>query len=124
MTTLIAAVLVLALGAVACLLPLRNATRAGIGVASQAIATGLVWMAVVPVLFGGPAVVGDLAWAYPVGTLRIRLDALGAFFLVWSLPMTLVGSVYAIGYLRHSERERSVDCLLNRAHSAKAAREP
>ena len=107
MTTLIAAVLILALGAVACLLPLRNATRAGIGVASQAIATGLVWMAVVPVLFGGPAVVGDLAWAYPVGTLRIRLDALGAFFLVWSLPMTLVGSVYAIGYLRpHFDSKR------------------
>ena len=30
----------------------------------------------------------------------MRLDALGAFFLVWSLPMTLLGSVYAVGYLR------------------------
>jgi formate hydrogenlyase subunit 3/multisubunit Na+/H+ antiporter MnhD subunit len=44
--------------------------------------------------------VGDLDWAYPVGTLRLRLDALGAFFLAWSLPMTLLGSVYAAGYLR------------------------
>jgi hydrogenase-4 component B len=49
---------------------------------------------------GGPALVGELAWAYPVGTLRMRLDALGAFFLAWSLPMTLLGSVYAVGYLR------------------------
>ena len=99
MTALIAAVLVLALGAAACLLPLRNPTSAGIGVASQCIATGLVWTATVPVLFGGSPVVGDLAWAYPVGTLRIRLDALGAFFLVWSLPMTLLGSIDAVGYL-------------------------
>ncbi|CAN7714382.1 hypothetical protein [Variovorax sp. LjRoot178] len=30
----------------------------------------------------------------------VRLDALGAFFLAWSLPMTLLGSVYAVGYLR------------------------
>ena len=26
--------------------------------------------------------------------------ALGAFFLAWSLPMTLLGSIYAAGYLR------------------------
>ena len=100
MTALIATVLVLLLGTAACLLPLRNAARAGIGIASQVLATGLVWFAVAPVLMGGPAVVGDLAWAYPVGTLRLRLDALGAFFLAWSLPMTLLGSVYAAGYLR------------------------
>ena len=100
MTALIAAVLVLLLGAAACLLPLRNAWRAGIGVASQLGATALVWSAVGPVLFGGPPLLGELAWAYPVGTLRIRLDALGAFFLAWSLPMTLLGSVYAVGYLR------------------------
>jgi hydrogenase-4 component B len=31
---------------------------------------------------------------------RFRLDALGAFFLSWSLPMTLLGAVYAVGYLR------------------------
>ena len=100
MSGLISAVLVLLLGAGLCLLPLRNATRAGIGVASQVLATGIVWATVSPVLFGGPPLVGELAWAYPVGTLRVRLDALGAFFLAWSLPMTLAGSVYAVGYLR------------------------
>lgn len=100
MTALNAAVLVLLLGAAACLLPLRNTARAAIGVLSQLVATGLVLTVVAPVLNGGAPVVGELAWAYPVGTLRVRLDALGAFFLAWSLPMTLLGSVYAVGYLR------------------------
>lgn len=100
MTVLSAAVLVLLLGAAACLLPVRSAMHAGIGVLSQVLATALVWTAVAPVLSGGATVVGELAWAYPVGTLRVRLDALGAFFLAWSLPMTLLGSIYAVGYLR------------------------
>jgi hypoxanthine-guanine phosphoribosyltransferase len=97
--TLIAAVLVLLLGAAACLLPLSNRLRAAIGILSQLVATALVWTVVVPVLLGGAVLVGELAWAYPVGTLRVRLDALGAFVLAWSLPMTLLGSVYALGYL-------------------------
>lgn len=100
MTALSAAVLVLLLGAAACLLPVRSAMHAGIGVLSQVLATALVWTAVAPVLSGGATVVGELAWAYPVGTLRVRLDSLGAFFLAWSLPMTLLGSIYAVGYLR------------------------
>jgi hydrogenase-4 component B len=100
MSSLIAAVLVLLLGAAGCLLPVGNRARVAIGVLSQALATALVWATVAPVLMGGPVVVGDLPWAYPVGTLRMRLDALGAFFLAWSLPMTLLGSLYAVGYLR------------------------
>ena len=105
MTALIAAVLVLLLGAAGCLLPLRNATRAGIGVASQGVATALALWAVVPVLAGGASLAADLPWAYPVGTLRLRLDALGAFFLAWSLPMTLLGSLYAVGYLKPAFRQ-------------------
>ena len=77
MTTLIAAVVVLLLGAGGCLLPLPNTLRAGVGIVSQLIATGLVWMVVAPVLAGGEVLVGELAWAYPIGTLRVRLDALG-----------------------------------------------
>lgn len=100
MSALIAAVLVLLLGAAACLLPVGNRRRAGIGVLSQVIATVLVLATVMPVLLGGAPVTGELAWAHPVGILRVRLDALGAFFLAWSLPMTLLGSVYAVGYLR------------------------
>lgn len=100
MSSLIAAVVILLLGAAACLLPLGNRMRAGIGVASQALATAFVLGTVTPVLLGGAPISGELAWAHPVGTLRVRLDALGAFFLAWSLPMTLLGSLYAVGYLR------------------------
>jgi hydrogenase-4 component B len=64
------------------------------------MATALVLAAVGPVLLGGAPLTAEVAWAYPMGTLRVRLDALGAFFLAWSLPMTLLGSVYAVGYLR------------------------
>jgi len=100
MTSLMAAVVALLIGAVLCLLPLPNRFRAAIGVLSQLVATGLTWTAVLPVLFGAAPLAGELAWAYPVGVLRLRLDELGAFFLAWSLPMTLLGSVYAVGYLR------------------------
>ncbi len=100
MTALLSAVVVLLLGASACLLPVGNRSRVGVGVLSQLLATGLVLISVVPVLWGAAPITGELAWAYPMGTLRVRLDALGAFFLVWSLPMTLLGSVYAVGYLR------------------------
>ncbi|HPU16282.1 MAG TPA: complex I subunit 5 family protein, partial [Polymorphobacter sp.] len=58
------------------------------------------WSVAIPVLMGGPEVAGGISWAHPIGALHFRLDALGAFFLVWSLPMTLLGSVYAVGYLR------------------------
>ncbi len=100
MGTLVAAVLVLLLGAAGCLLPLGNRARAGLGVLSQVIATALVLVTVSPVLLGGAPLTAELAWAYPMGILRVRLDALGAFFLAWSLPMTLLGSIYAVGYLR------------------------
>lgn len=100
MTELLASQWVLLFGAALCLLPMRNDWRAALGIGSQAVATLLVAAAVVPVLAGGAPIAGELAWAHPVGTLRIRLDGLGAFFLAWSLPMTLLGSVYAAGYLR------------------------
>ena len=100
MNQLILAVLALTLGAGLCLLNTSNAVRAGCGLASQAIATVLVWSAVIPVLMGGADLTGSLPWAYPIGGIHFRLDALGAFFLCWSLPMTLLGGVYAVGYLQ------------------------
>jgi hydrogenase-4 component B len=100
---------VLLVGAAACLLPAGNRLRAAVGLVSQAVATVLVLLVALPVALGGTPLEGTLAWAHPVGTLRIRLDALGAFFLAWSLPMTLLGSVYAVGYLRrHFDTERHV----------------
>lgn len=100
MNALHAAHALLLLGALACLLPIRNAQRALVGVATQFLATALVLHSALPVALGSAPLEGELAWAYPVGTLKIRLDALGAFFLCWSLPMTLLGSIYAVGYLR------------------------
>ena len=100
MSQLIAAVLILMLGGGLCLLPASNKIRVSLGLTSQVIAIGLVWWAVLPVLFGAPMITGEMAWAHPIGALRFRLDALGAFFLAWSLPMTLLGSLYAVGYLR------------------------
>lgn len=100
MNHLILAVLALVSGAGLCLLNVDNRVRAALGLGSQAVAMGLVWSVAIPVLMGGPEVAGGISWAHPIGALHFRLDALGAFFLVWSLPMTLLGSVYAVGYLR------------------------
>jgi hydrogenase-4 component B len=100
MNALITAVLVLLLGCAGCLLPLPNRVRAGIGVLTQLVATGLVVHTVMPLLFGAAPITAEMPWAYPVGTLRVQLDALGAFFLAWSLPMTALGSIYAVGYLK------------------------
>jgi len=97
---LILAVLALILGAGLCLLNTSNRIRAGLGLLSQTIATGLVWSVAIPVMMGGPEVSGGMHWAYPIDAIHFRLDALGAFFLVWSLPMTLLGSIYAVGYLQ------------------------
>jgi hydrogenase-4 component B len=102
MTIVLIAAFILLVGAGLALLPVGNRLRAGFGLGTQAIATALVLEAALPIAFGDGAVSGELSWAHPVGLVAMRLDALGAFFLVWSLPMTLVGSVYAVGYLRSS----------------------
>ena len=100
MNQLILAVLTLLVGAGLCLLNVGNRVRAALGLLSQMIAMLLVWWVAIPVLMGAPEVTGGMAWAYPIGAVHFRLDALGAFFLSWSLPMTLLGSVYAVGYLQ------------------------
>ncbi|HJV25062.1 MAG TPA: proton-conducting transporter membrane subunit [Aromatoleum sp.] len=99
MSELILAVLILMGGAGLALLPVSNRLRAGFGLASQALANIVALSVVIPVLFGAPDVEGAMPWAYPVGDLHFQLDALGAFFLSWSLPMTFLGAVYAIGYM-------------------------
>ncbi len=76
-----------------------NRARFAAAVATQSVATAAVLAAIVPVLLGGPAI--DLTWPWPppIESISIRVDALGAFFLAWSLPMTLIGTIYAYGYL-------------------------
>jgi len=100
MNQLVSAVAALLLGGLLCLLPIGNWWRASLGLASQLLATLLMWSAVIPVLLGAPELTLELPWGYPQGALHFRLDALGAFFLSWSLPMTLLGSVYAVGYMK------------------------
>lgn len=100
MNQLLAAALILILGAGLCLLPVKNSWRAAFGLLSQTLATVLTWVAVVPVLAGGTEPYLELPWGYPIGAVHFKLTALGAFFLSWSLPMTLLGAVYAVGYLR------------------------
>ena len=104
MNHLIAASLVLMAGGGICLLPLGNRVRAGAGIASQLVATVLVWMAVVPVLQGAVEPTTRMHWAYPMGELHFRLDALGAFFLSWSLPMTVSSSNCTSGARGRSPR--------------------
>ncbi len=94
--------LILISGAGMSLLLRKNGHRAGVALVAQAVATLLVLRAIAPVLAGGPGLEAELPWSFPVETIRMRVDALGAFFLAWSLPMTFLGSVYAVGYLRPS----------------------
>ena len=76
MNQLILAVLTLIIGAGLCLLNTSNRVRAAFGLASQAVAMLLAWSVAIPVLMGGPVVSGGVAWAYPIGALHFRLDAL------------------------------------------------
>lgn len=91
---------VLLVGAVLALVLRTNAARGWAAVLSQGIASGLVLAAVIPVLSTGQEIGGAWAWSYPIEIVRGRIDPLGAFFLSWSLPMTLLGTIYAVGYLR------------------------
>lgn len=91
---------VLLLGAVLAVALRTNASRAAAAVVSQLVATLLVFAAILPVLRGGDALRGVIPWSFPVESIAFHVDALSAFFLAWSLPMTLLGTIYAVGYLR------------------------
>ncbi len=100
MSTLPLAAVVLLAGAAAALLLRDNAQRGWAAIASQAVAAGLVLAAALPVLLGGGDLRAAASWSYPVDVVAVHLDPLGAFFLAWSLPLTLLATVYALGYLR------------------------
>jgi hydrogenase-4 component B len=96
----LAAAPVLILGAALALLLRRSSQRALAALVSQGLATLLVLIGVVPVLSGGPALVTSWPWSFPFEVVSLEVDALSAFFLAWSLPLTFLGTVYAVGYLR------------------------
>jgi hydrogenase-4 component B len=77
-----------------------NQARGVAALVTQAIATLVVLICIWPVLAGGPAIEVTWPWPAPIDRIAFRLDALGAFFLAWSMPMTLLGTLYALGYLR------------------------
>jgi hydrogenase-4 component B len=91
---------VLLIGVTLALALRSNPARALAAIASQATATGLVLVSLTPTLRGGSPLEIVWPWPKPINSIAFRVDALGAFFLVWSLPMTLLGTVYAVGYLR------------------------
>lgn len=91
---------VLLLGAVIAA-PLRsNRASIRVSIISQTVATALALVAVIPIFFGWPSIEDAWQWPLPIGRIVFRVDALGAFFIAWSLPMTLLGTIYASGYLR------------------------
>jgi len=91
---------VLLLGVVLALALRSNLTRALGALSSQAVATGLVLFSLQPTLRGAAPLEVVWPWPSPINSIAFRVDALGAFFLAWSLPMTLLGTAYAVGYLR------------------------
>ncbi len=107
MTLLWLAALALLVGAALSLGLKDNEHRGWAAIGSQAVATALVLIEVVPVLLGGGDLRSSVAWSFPIDRIAVHLDPLGAFFLAWSLPLTLVGTVYALGYLRPWFRTRN-----------------
>jgi hydrogenase-4 component B len=107
MILLAGAAAVLLVGAAIALALKDNRHRGWASVGSQTIATAMVWRSVLPILATGSDSRAAFAWAYPTETINVHVDALSAFFLAWSLPMTLLGTVYAMGYLRPSFPSRN-----------------
>lgn len=93
------ATIALLVGGFLALVARGNPLRAWLSIASQALASTLLLTAAVPVLFGAAPLEALLPWPPPLGDVRLQVEALDAFFLCFSLPMTLLGSIYALGYL-------------------------
>lgn len=100
MTPLALAAAALTVGIVLALTLPGNRARMLGALVTQAAATALTVPVAVGVLVSGASVEAMVDWAPPADTLAVVLDPLSAFFLAWSMPMTLLGSVYATGYLR------------------------
>lgn len=100
MSWIVLAATVLAIGAALAMALPRNGLRAFAAIASQLGACILAAPALSHVLRTRSVIEGTLSWSYPVEVITLRIDTLSAFFLAWSLPMTLLGTVYSVGYLK------------------------
>ncbi len=90
----------LIVGSVLSLAIRNNRVSAAASLASQALATVLISLRAWPVLLGSAPLQVRVEWSFPVETVYLRLDALSAFFLSFSLPLTFLGTLYAVGYLK------------------------
>ncbi|MBS2026631.1 MAG: proton-conducting membrane transporter [Deltaproteobacteria bacterium] len=97
----------LAVGAALSLVLPNNRSRAAASIASQLIAMVLVERVALPALLHGLDLRAVMPWSYPSENIAAHLDSLGAFFLAWSLPMTALGTIYAVDYLRPYEATRN-----------------
>lgn len=100
------ATITLLVGAFLALVVRGNPLRAWLAIASQALASALILGAALPVLLGAAPLEAVVPWPPPLGDVRLQVEALDAFFLCFSLPMTLLGSIYALGYLGPYMRTR------------------
>jgi hydrogenase-4 component B len=99
-TFMLSSIPLLVLGAVLAVVLPSNRSRFAAAITSQTVAIVLVGIGIGPVIAGGPALEVTWPWPAPIHQIAFRVDALGAYFLAWSLPMTLLGTIYASGYLR------------------------
>lgn len=99
MELIFAAVISLLTGAGLSLYLKTNQNRIIASVLSQSLAFIFVFIATAPVLWNGTELRGLVDWSFPVNAINLRIDPLSAFFLLFSIPMTLLGSIYAKGYL-------------------------
>ena len=76
-----------------------NRLQIGANLCTQFLACFLILSKTVPILLGGEEYVRLLPWSFPVELIRVEINAVSAFFLSFSLPMTFLGSVFAVGYL-------------------------
>ncbi len=100
-TPILVAASLLIVGAALAVALQNNTARAAAALLTQTVASVAVVIAVTPVLRGHAAELrGSVGWSFPLQRIVFHVDALSAFFLAWSLPMTLLGTIYAVGYLR------------------------
>jgi hydrogenase-4 component B len=106
-TLFLASFPVLLLGAALSAAISNNRLSALASIVSQTVATVLVLAGIAPLLAGAPPMELSLNWPPPIERVSLHLDGLGAFFLAWSLPMTLLGTLFASGYLQpHFDKGR------------------
>jgi len=96
----LAALAVLAAGALAAPLSGSHAPRVGAGAAVAGGALGL--GAAAGVLCGLPAAPLNVSWNVPYGSFSLGIDALSAVFLVPVFLLPAVAAVYGTGYMRHA----------------------